>query len=68
MDTDRLTVSEVARYLRCSASTILKKERRGEIPRAERTRGGWRVYRSGDVERIAATFRRPMSGAYTGTA
>lgn len=51
---DRFTISEVARQLHVSTSTLQKYERAGVIPKAQRTHGGWRVYTQADVQTISA--------------
>jgi len=53
---DLLTVSDAARVLNRSADTVRTYERQGKLP-AQRTRGGLRLFKASDVERLANQLR-----------
>jgi excisionase family DNA binding protein len=56
-DTVPMTVSGVARLLRCSADLVRYLERTGRL-RATRTDGGIRLFAEADVRRLAAERAR----------
>ena len=49
MKQTRYRIGKVAELVGVSPSTIRALERRGEIPKAERTRTGYRVYRDEQI-------------------
>ncbi len=49
-----MSITEVAKMLRISPSTIKKWEEMGKVKRAKRDRRGWRVYDQNDAEKLMA--------------
>jgi DNA-binding transcriptional MerR regulator len=56
-DAGMLTIGELAERARTPATTIRYYEKIGLIPRASRTMAGQRVYRAGDLQRLALIRR-----------
>jgi len=57
----RYRIGKVAELVGVSPSTIRALERRGEIPKAERTRTGYRVYRDEQIIAIRIAVYGPKS-------
>ncbi|MEE9603996.1 MAG: MerR family DNA-binding transcriptional regulator [Candidatus Scalindua sp.] len=51
---EMMSITEVAKMLRISPSTIKKWEEMGKVKRAKRDRRGWRVYDQNDAVKLMA--------------
>ncbi len=49
---EMMTITEVAKMLRISPSTIKKWEEIGKVRKAKRNQKGWRVYDQYDAEKL----------------
>lgn len=52
MDTDRLTITEVAHRVGVTPKTIIRWEKAGKIRKPKRDWKGWRVYLQEDLDAI----------------
>ncbi len=56
MNSEKLTITEVATRLGVTAKTIMRWERAGKVGPSRRDWRGWRVYDETDVERLRAFY------------
>ncbi|HZH44448.1 MAG TPA: MerR family transcriptional regulator [Lysobacter sp.] len=60
--TEPIDIGEAARRIGVSAATLRLYERRGLIPRAARTKSGYRQYSAEDVRRARLVYRARRAG------
>jgi DNA-binding transcriptional MerR regulator len=59
------TIGQLAKLVKCSASSLRNWEKEGKIPQAKRTLGGHRRYTDTHVEAIASVMGDPRPVAVT---